>query len=138
MLTANEIADAKRAHPLKNFIETWGGKYIASSDVEVAAEMHPRIRGTYPLTFALRFLPIVVLQTSPTRERRTICLRWITLSKRTLGSRNRRAVLQARRDRVKVLTWDGSGLVLYYKRIEDSLPAANFTKRPQDAHPEGK
>jgi len=36
------------ACPLKEIIEIWGGRYVASFDVEVAAEMHPRIRGTYP------------------------------------------------------------------------------------------
>ncbi|WP_245284110.1 GntP family permease [Bradyrhizobium sp. Cp5.3] len=38
----------RRAYPLKEIIEIWGGRYVASFDVEVAAEMHPRIRGTYP------------------------------------------------------------------------------------------
>ncbi|WP_456638531.1 hypothetical protein [Bradyrhizobium sp. USDA 10063] len=34
--------------PLKHIIEDWGGRYVSQSDVEVAAELHPEIRGTYP------------------------------------------------------------------------------------------
>jgi hypothetical protein len=33
---------------LKHIIENWGGRYVSRSDVEVAALMHPEIRGTYP------------------------------------------------------------------------------------------
>lgn len=33
---------------LKHIIEKWAGRYISQSDVEVAAAMHPRIRGKYP------------------------------------------------------------------------------------------
>ena len=36
------------AFALKHLIEKWGGRYVSQSDVEVAAYMHPRIRGTYP------------------------------------------------------------------------------------------
>lgn len=36
------------ARPLKHHIEKWGGRYVSQSDVEVAAAMHPRIRGEYP------------------------------------------------------------------------------------------
>jgi hypothetical protein len=35
-------------HALKHIIEKWAGRYISQSDVEVAAAMHPRIRGKYP------------------------------------------------------------------------------------------
>ena len=38
----------KQARPLKHIIEKWGGRYVSQSDVEVAAALHPRIRGTYP------------------------------------------------------------------------------------------
>ncbi|MCP3406218.1 hypothetical protein [Bradyrhizobium sp. CCGB01] len=38
----------KRTHPLARFITVWGGRRIASADVEVAAELHHRIRGYYP------------------------------------------------------------------------------------------
>ncbi|HVJ03301.1 MAG TPA: hypothetical protein VM662_14045 [Sphingomonas sp.] len=34
--------------PLKHIIEKWAGRYVSQSDVEVAAAMHPRIRGKYP------------------------------------------------------------------------------------------
>lgn len=37
-----------RTHPIKHFIERWGGRYVSSSDVQVAAEIHPRIKGKYP------------------------------------------------------------------------------------------
>ena len=33
---------------LKHIIEAWGGRYVSTSDVEVAATLHPEIRGTYP------------------------------------------------------------------------------------------
>jgi hypothetical protein len=38
----------RRSRPLKHFIEKWGGRYVSQSDVEVAAELHPKIKGTYP------------------------------------------------------------------------------------------
>jgi hypothetical protein len=45
----NTVASsAKKSRPLKHIIEKWAGRYISQSDVEIAATMHPRIRGTYP------------------------------------------------------------------------------------------
>jgi hypothetical protein len=38
----------RQTRPLKHVIEKWGGRYVSQSDVEVAAELHPEIRGTYP------------------------------------------------------------------------------------------
>jgi hypothetical protein len=37
-----------KTFPLKHLIEKWAGRYVSQSDVEVAATMHPEIRGTYP------------------------------------------------------------------------------------------
>jgi hypothetical protein len=34
--------------PLKHIIEKWAGRYVSTSDVEVAAELHPEIKGNYP------------------------------------------------------------------------------------------
>ena len=39
----------KLMFPLKHLIEKWGGRYVSQSDVEVAAYLHPSIRGKYPL-----------------------------------------------------------------------------------------
>lgn len=33
---------------IKHIIENWAGRYISKSDVEVAAALHPKIRGIYP------------------------------------------------------------------------------------------
>ena len=47
-------AQIKTKHPfrkfraLKHIIENWGRRYVSQSDVEVAALMHPDIRGVYP------------------------------------------------------------------------------------------
>jgi hypothetical protein len=47
-------AQVKRKSPyqgprqLKHIIQKWGGRYVSQSDVEVAAELHPEIRGQYP------------------------------------------------------------------------------------------
>jgi hypothetical protein len=38
----------KHRFALKHIIENWGGRYVSQSDVEVAAELHPDIRGSYP------------------------------------------------------------------------------------------
>lgn len=38
----------RTARPLKHIIEKWAGRYISQSDVEVAAELHPEIKGQYP------------------------------------------------------------------------------------------
>ena len=34
--------------PIKHIIESWAGRYVSQSDVEVAAHMHPGISGRYP------------------------------------------------------------------------------------------
>lgn len=39
---------SKKFRPLKHIIEKWAGRYVSQSDVEIAAAMHPRIRGKYP------------------------------------------------------------------------------------------
>ena len=39
---------SNKYRPLKHIIEKWAGRYVSQSDVEVAASMHPGIRGTYP------------------------------------------------------------------------------------------
>ena len=42
------LSKQPRAFALKHLIEKWGGRYVSQSDVEVAAYLHPRIRGSYP------------------------------------------------------------------------------------------
>lgn len=37
-----------KPHALKHTIENWAGRYVSLSDVEVAAYLHPEIKGTYP------------------------------------------------------------------------------------------
>jgi len=39
---------SNKARALKHVIEKWGGRYISTSDVCVAAELHPDIHGVYP------------------------------------------------------------------------------------------
>lgn len=34
--------------PLKHIIESWSGRYVSQSDVEVAAALHPDVLGRYP------------------------------------------------------------------------------------------
>lgn len=48
---------------LKHIIEEWGGRYVSQSDVEVAAQLHPDINGTYP------HFNISARLTEPSRER---------------------------------------------------------------------
>ena len=38
----------KHGFALKHLIEKWGGRYVSQYDVEVAAYMHPSIKGKYP------------------------------------------------------------------------------------------
>lgn len=38
----------RRYLALKHIIEKWAGRYVSTSDVEVAAMLHPRISGRYP------------------------------------------------------------------------------------------
>ena len=38
----------RTARALKHLIEDWGGRYVSQSDVEVAAALHPAIKGRYP------------------------------------------------------------------------------------------
>lgn len=38
----------KQTFALKHLIEKWAGRYVSTSDVEVAATLHPEIRGDYP------------------------------------------------------------------------------------------
>ncbi|PKP78619.1 MAG: hypothetical protein CVT81_03010 [Alphaproteobacteria bacterium HGW-Alphaproteobacteria-3] len=39
---------SRSARPIKHLIERWAGRYVSTSDVEVAAHLHPEIRGRYP------------------------------------------------------------------------------------------
>jgi len=38
----------RKARALKHIIEQWGGRYVSTSHVDVAATLHPDIHGTYP------------------------------------------------------------------------------------------
>jgi hypothetical protein len=38
----------KKTYALKHIIEKWAGRYISTTDVEVAAHLHPEIKGQYP------------------------------------------------------------------------------------------
>lgn len=38
----------KKVYPIKHIIEKWAGRYISRTDVDVAAELHPDIKGKYP------------------------------------------------------------------------------------------
>jgi hypothetical protein len=42
------VSALKRAFALKHLIEQWGARYVSQSDVELAAKLHPEIKGTYP------------------------------------------------------------------------------------------
>lgn len=37
-----------KLYPIKHYIEKWAGRYVSENDVEVAAYLHPEIKGTYP------------------------------------------------------------------------------------------
>lgn len=39
---------SKKLYPLKHIIESWAGRYISRTDVDVAAFLHPDIHGIYP------------------------------------------------------------------------------------------
>ena len=45
-LKTNGVSRTYRA--FGELIKHWGGRYVSRSDVEVAAELHPEIRGKYP------------------------------------------------------------------------------------------
>ena len=38
----------KTPFQIKHLIERWAGRYVSTYDVEVAATLHPEIRGVYP------------------------------------------------------------------------------------------
>lgn len=38
---------SSKAFGIKHIIENWAGRYVSTSDVEVAAHLHPEIHGTY-------------------------------------------------------------------------------------------
>lgn len=40
--------NARSGFPIKHMIEQWCLRYVSTSDVDVAAQMHPDIAGTYP------------------------------------------------------------------------------------------
>lgn len=46
--TKLKAVNHRTLRPLKHVIEQWAGRYVSRSDVDVAAAMHPEIRGKYP------------------------------------------------------------------------------------------
>lgn len=53
----------KTTYPLKHIIEKWAGRYVSTTDVMVAAQMHPEIIGEYP------YFNISARLTEPSRDR---------------------------------------------------------------------
>lgn len=43
-----EKPNTRRTWALKHLIEKWAGRYVSTTDVDVAAELHPDITGKYP------------------------------------------------------------------------------------------
>lgn len=39
---------SKTLFQIKHLIERWAGRYVSSHDVDVAAHLHPNVRGKYP------------------------------------------------------------------------------------------
>lgn len=37
-----------KGYAIKHLVERWAGRYVSQSDVELAAALHPDIRGSYP------------------------------------------------------------------------------------------
>ena len=54
---------SSKAYTIKHLIENWGGRYVSTSDVCVAAELHPEIHGMYP------FFNISARLTEPSMQR---------------------------------------------------------------------
>lgn len=42
------ILSSGKRRAYKHIIERWGGRYVSRSDVEIAASLHPEIKGQYP------------------------------------------------------------------------------------------
>jgi hypothetical protein len=42
------IGVSKKIFAIKHIIEKWSGRYISQSDVDVAAHIHPEVKGYYP------------------------------------------------------------------------------------------
>jgi len=38
----------KKIFQVKHLIERWAGRYVSTSDVDVAAHIHPEVKGRYP------------------------------------------------------------------------------------------
>lgn len=52
-----------KTFPVKHIIEKWGGRYVSTTDVMVAAHMHPDVKGKYP------HFNISARLTEPSKER---------------------------------------------------------------------
>lgn len=53
----------RKTFPIKHIIEKWGGRYVSTTDVMVAAHMHPDVKGEYP------YFNISSRLTEPSKER---------------------------------------------------------------------
>jgi hypothetical protein len=53
----------KKSFAIKHLIERWAGRYVSTSDVEVAAVLHSEIKGTYP------YFNISARLTNPSKHR---------------------------------------------------------------------
>lgn len=45
---AKTVSPIRSAYAIKHLIEKWGARYVSQYDVEVAAYLHPQIKGKYP------------------------------------------------------------------------------------------